>query len=130
MATLQTIKQSQYRAVVKLMGNSIETNAVAVDASALSGAEAATFNELTISNISWSSTGTNKITLIWDGTTDANCLTMEGNGDIHMLRDFNCTLTNNATAPTGDILITTTTNDPYTIILTLEKGVGFTKPQQ
>lgn len=131
MALLQILRQSEDELVVKIFGNTVETNALVIDASTLTGAAVGpTYHELAIQTIAWSSTGTNKISLIWDGSADAIILPMEGNGDIQVLRDFNTKLFNNATAPTGDVLLTTTTTDPYSIVIEFEKRSGFTKVGQ
>ena len=59
------------------------------------------------------------VELIWDGTTSATALVLSGNG-YWDLRTAGDEVTNNATAPTGDVLLSTKNfalGDNYTIII-------------
>ena len=59
------------------------------------------------------------VELIWDGVTDATAIFLSGNGYID-LRTAGNEITNNATTPTGDVLLSTKNfalGDNYTIIV-------------
>jgi len=59
------------------------------------------------------------VELIWDGVTNATAMLLSGNGYFD-LRTAGNEVTNNATTPTGDILLSTknfANGDNYTIIL-------------
>ena len=71
----------------------------------------------------WYSINTNSnksgIELVWDGVTNATALLLSGNG-YWDLRTAGNEVANNATTPTGDILLSTkdfVTGDNYTIIV-------------
>ena len=59
------------------------------------------------------------VELIWDGTTNATALSLSGNG-YWDLRPAGNEIPNNATTPTGDVLLSTknfASGDNYTIIV-------------
>jgi hypothetical protein len=59
------------------------------------------------------------VELIWDGVTNATAMLLSGNGYFD-LRTAGNEITNNATTPTGDVLLSTknfANGDNYTIIL-------------
>ena len=59
------------------------------------------------------------VELIWDGTTNATALFLSGNGFMDFRTDGN-SIPNNATTPTGDVLLSTknfASGDNYTIIV-------------
>ena len=59
------------------------------------------------------------VELIWDGETNATAMFLSGNGYID-LRTAGNEITNNATTPTGDVLLSTknfAVGDNYTIIV-------------
>ena len=59
------------------------------------------------------------VELIWDGVTNATAMLLSGNGYFD-LRTSGNEITNNATTPTGDVLLSTknfANGDNYTIIL-------------
>ena len=59
------------------------------------------------------------VELIWDGVTDATAMLLSGNG-YWDLRTAGDEITNNATTPTGDVLLSTknfASGDNYTIII-------------
>ena len=71
----------------------------------------------------WYSVNTNNnkagVEIIWDGATNATAMFLSGNGYFD-LRTAGNEVTNNATTPTGDILISTknfAVGDNYTIIV-------------
>ena len=71
----------------------------------------------------WYSINTNNtksgIELIWDGATNATALFLSGNG-YWDLRSDGAEVTNNATTPTGDVLLSTknfVNGDNYTLIV-------------
>jgi len=59
------------------------------------------------------------VEILWDGNTNATAMLLGGNGYID-LRTAGNEITNNATTPTGDVLLSTknfATGDNYTIIV-------------
>ena len=59
------------------------------------------------------------VELIWDGTTNSTALFLSGNGFMDFRTDGN-SIPNNATTPTGDVLLSTknfASGDNYTIIV-------------
>ena len=71
----------------------------------------------------WYSINTNNnkagVEIIWDGTTNASALFLSGNG-YWDLRTAGNEVGNNATAPTGDVLLSTknfVTGDNYTLLI-------------
>ena len=59
------------------------------------------------------------VELIWDGTTQSTALFLSGNGFMDFRTDGN-SIPNNATTPTGDVLLSTknfASGDNYTIIV-------------
>jgi len=71
----------------------------------------------------WYSINTNNnkagVEIIWDGTTNASALFLSGNG-YWDLRTAGNEVVNNATTPTGDVLLSTknfVTGDNYTLII-------------
>ena len=71
----------------------------------------------------WYSINTNNnkagVEIIWDGTTNASALFLSGNG-YWDLRTAGNEIANNATTPTGDILLSTknfVTGDNYTLLI-------------
>jgi len=89
-------------------------------------ASAATFmtedGERKISKIFWSVNASNSksaVELIWDGTTNATAVSLAGQGFWDLRADGNEIL-NNATTPTGDVLLSTknfANGDNYTILV-------------
>ena len=78
--------------------------------------------ERKISKIYWSvntQSGKSAVELIWDGETNATAVTLSGQGFWDLRADGN-EITNNATTPTGDVLLSTrnfATGDNYTILV-------------
>ena len=63
--------------------------------------------------------GKSAVELLWDGATNATALLLSGNGHID-LRPSGNEIPNNATTPTGDVLLSTKNfadGDNYTIIV-------------
>ena len=89
-------------------------------------ASAATFmtedGERKISKIFWSVNASNSksaVDLIWDGDTNATAVLLAGQGFWDLRADGN-EITNNATTPTGDVLLSTknfANGDNYTILV-------------
>ena len=75
-----------------------------------------------ISKIFWSINTANPksaVELIWDGATDATAVLLSGQGFWDLRADGN-EITNNATTPTGDVLLSTknfANGDNYTILV-------------
>ena len=92
-------------------------------------ASAATFmtedGERKISKIFWSVNASNSksaVELIWDGDTNATAVLLAGQGFWDLRADGN-EITNNATTPTGDVLLSTknfANGDNYTILVVLD----------
>ena len=78
--------------------------------------------ERKISKIFWSvntQSGKSAVELIWDGETNATAVTLSGQGFWDLRADGN-EITNNATTPTGDVLLSTknfANGDNYTILV-------------
>ena len=78
--------------------------------------------ERKISKIFWSvntQSGKSSVELIWDGATNATAVSLSGQGFWDLRADGN-EITNNATTPTGDVLLSTrnfATGDNYTILV-------------
>ena len=78
--------------------------------------------ERKISKIFWSvntQSGKSAVELIWDGETNATAVTLSGQGFWDLRADGN-ELKNNATTPTGDVLLSTknfANGDNYTILV-------------
>jgi len=75
-----------------------------------------------ISKIFWSvntQSGKSAVELIWDGETNATAVTLSGQGFWDLRADGN-EIKNNATTPTGDVLLSTknfANGDNYTILV-------------
>ena len=78
--------------------------------------------ERKISKIFWSvntQSGKSAVELIWDGETNATAVTLSGQGFWDLRADGN-EIKNNATTPTGDVLLSTKNfaiGDNYTILV-------------
>ena len=78
--------------------------------------------ERKISKIYWSvntQSGKSAVELIWDGETNATAVTLSGQGFWDLRADGN-EIVNNATTPTGDVLLSTknfANGDNYTILV-------------
>ena len=78
--------------------------------------------ERKISKIFWSvntQSGKSAVELIWDGATNATAVTLSGQGFWDLRADGN-EIVNNATTPTGDVLLSTknfANGDNYTILV-------------
>ena len=78
--------------------------------------------ERKISKIFWSvntQSGKSAVELIWDGETNATAVTLSGQGFWDLRADGN-EIINNATTPTGDVLLSTknfANGDNYTILV-------------
>ena len=78
--------------------------------------------ERKISKIFWSvntQSGKSAVELIWDGETNATAVLLSGQGFWDLRADGN-EITNNATTPTGDVLLSTKNfaiGDNYTILV-------------
>ncbi len=78
--------------------------------------------ERVLAKIYWSVNTTNGksgVELLWAGTTNATAVSLSGQGFWDLRADGN-EITNNATSPTGDVLLSTrnfATGDNYTILV-------------
>ena len=78
--------------------------------------------ERKISKIFWSvntQSGKSSVELIWDGATNATAVSLSGQGFWDLRADGN-EIVNNATTPTGDVLLSTknfANGDNYTILV-------------
>jgi hypothetical protein len=85
---------------------------------------------VSVEKIDWSITGSNIVTLEFNGSTDQLIGHYDGNGRIDYLQNYQTKITNVAPGADSTMLITTTTADPYIILMKLEKTSGFTKVGQ
>lgn len=75
-----------------------------------------------ISKINWSINTLNRngaVEILWEGTTNATACVLSGQ-DVWDLNTLGNDILNNATSPTGDVLLTTknfTQGDSYTIVI-------------
>lgn len=110
--------------VTNLSDGTDETDVVKVDASALGLSETGGYR---LEKLVWSTnlaSGANeRITVEWDGATDAVIANLPRNESGYMCFKSIGGLKNNATTPTGDITVTSvlSANDAYTIIFYLVK---------
>lgn len=111
-----------------------ETNVIKVDASALVANTALGAERLTITKLFWSvASGTSatmspRVTLSWAGSANTIIATLTGSGYWDLTSGGQCPFINNASAPTGDILLTTTgftANAAYTVVVEGKKVAGF-----
>jgi len=111
---LRNKKQGSF--VVKVEGDDAATTNL--DASALTGLP--TDGTATLRRAMWTM-ASGDITVTWDGATDAVAARFSGNGNWNLTQNPPV-IANNATDPTGDIVIAKTTASVYSIIL--EFGTG------
>jgi hypothetical protein len=83
-----------------------------------------------IEKIDWSITGSNIISLYFNGNPGKLIGHFDGSGRIDYWRDYQSKITNTANSTDSVILLTSTTSDPYTIIMKIEKTEGFFKVGQ
>jgi len=131
---IQTITDGGHEVVVLVVRSNTETandnGTIILDASEL--ANAAGSEQLSISEIIWTIQGptTNKtLTLYWAGTPDKEIATLFGSGKWALRVLGLPTLPNEATLPTGDILVSTSnfrSGDSYSILLKSRKVEGYT----
>lgn len=111
-----------------------ETDVIKVDASALTANTGVGEERLTITKLFWSvASGTSaamspRVTLKWAGSSNTTIVTLTGSGFWDLTSAGQCPLTNNASSPTGDILLSTagfTANAAYTLIIEGKKVAGY-----
>ncbi len=137
--TSQTLRDTASHWAVKLTNASDgtgETDVVKVSANNLVASDGGGTQLLSINKIFWSvASGTSatqspRITLKWRGaSSNTDIVTLTGSGYWDLTSSGQCPLTNNATSPNGDILLTTagfTANAAYTVILEGKKTAGYT----
>lgn len=130
MATVRILKETENSVTFLIIGNSVITNFLIVDASTLAGAKIGTsFHHLEVVDAMWSVSGSNVLTLSWAGTPVLPFLHLSsGSGWLRMNRYLNTKITNTAASANGDILLTTATNDRYSLFLICDKTrEGFNK---
>jgi hypothetical protein len=117
----QIIKDLPGVAVVKYTSTTTESGTVIIDPSTLRYAvPALSYYEVRIEALSWSLGS--KATLTWDGATPAVIAELAaGSFQWNFSNEACFVLTNNATTPTGKILLTKPAADSCTIILVLRK---------
>jgi hypothetical protein len=113
-----------------------ESNVVKIDASTLTAANDDGSERLSITKLFWSiGSGTSatmspRITLKWFGAAaNTTIVTLTGSGFWDLTSAGQAPLTNNATNPNGDILLSTegfTANAAYTLIVEGHKTAGYT----
>ncbi len=136
--TSQTLRDTASHWAVKLTNISDgtgETDVVKVSANSLVASSGGGTQRLTINKIFWSvASGTSatmspRVTLKWKGaSSNTDIITLTGSGYWDLTTSGQCPLTNNATSPNGDILLSTagfTANAAYTVILEGKKTAGY-----
>lgn len=111
-----------------------ELNVIKVDASALVANTGAGAERLTITKLYWSvasgtsSTMSPRVVLHWAGSSNTVIATLTGSGYWDLSTSGQAPFTNNAPAPTGDILLSTagfTANAAYTVVIEGRKSAGY-----
>ena len=136
--TSQTLRDTASHWAVKLTNVSDgtgETNVVKVSANSLIATDGGGTQRLTINKVFWSvASGTSatmspRVTLKWKGAaSNTDIITLTGSGYWDLTTSGQCPLTNNASDPNGDILLSTagfTANAAYTVILEGKKTAGY-----
>lgn len=135
--TSQTLKDHAKGYAIKLTNISDgtgETDVIKIDASTLIANTGVNAERLTITKLFWSvasgtsSTMSPRVTLKWAGSSNTTIVTLTGSGFWDLTSAGQCPLINNAPAPTGDILLSTTgftANAAYTVIVEGKKVAGF-----
>lgn len=125
MATVTTLKDNLYEIILLINGTTQETNTKIVDASTLTYAlPSLSFYHLPVREVAWSTVSTNTITLTWEGTPNLPFLYLSGSGILELSDKIATKIKNTATSATGDILLSTSSASPYSVILVLEKALG------
>lgn len=137
MATTTILKQDENSAVVTISGAAIETLSFVLHPGGATGPIGATgfagttgIGIVSVEKIDWSITGTNKISLYYNGSTDQLIGHYDGSGRIDYIKNYQTKVTNVAPGADSTILLTSTTTDPYILVMKLEKTSGFTKVGQ
>jgi hypothetical protein len=128
MATTTIIREDENSAVVRITGSIVETGSIVVNPSSFTNLSGTGI--LSIEKIDWAITGTNRISLLFHGSVNNLIGTFAGNGRLNLYKDYQAKITNSNSGTNGNVLITTTTTDPYVIIIRLEKTSGFLKVGQ
>lgn len=136
--TSQTLRDTASHWAIKLTNASDgtgETDVVKVSANNLVASSGGGTQRLTINKIFWSvASGTSatmspRVTLKWKGaSSNTDIVTLTGSGYWDLTTSGQCPLTNNASSPNGDILLSTagfTANAAYTVILEGKKTAGY-----
>lgn len=136
--TSQTLRDTASHFAVKFTNSSDgtgETNVVKVSANSLIASDGGGTQRLTINKLFWSvasgtsSTMSPRVTLKWKGaSSNTDIVTLTGSGYWDLTTSGQCPLTNNATDPNGDILLSTngfTANAAYTLIIEGKKTAGY-----
>lgn len=138
MATTTILRQDENSAVIQISGAGAETLTFVLNPGGATGpigatgfAGAVTTGIVSIERIDWSITGTNKISLYYNGESSDQLIGhFDGSGSLDLLRDFHTKITNTAPSTDSTVLLTSTTADPYVLIIKLEKTSGFSKVGQ
>lgn len=138
MATTTILRQDENSAVIQISGAAAETLTFVLNPGGATGpigatgfANAISTGIVSVERIDWSITGTNKISLYFNGTSSDQLIGhFDGSGALDFLRDFHTKITNTAPSTDSTLLLTSTTADPYTIFLRVEKTSGFSKVGQ
>lgn len=136
MATTTILREDENAAVVMVNGAGIESLGVflnpgstgPIGATGLYGATG--LGLVSVEKLDWSITGTNKVSLYFNGTTDQLIGHYDGSGRMDYLKEYQTKITNVASGADATMLITTTTTDPYVLVMKLEKTSGFNKVGQ
>lgn len=125
MATVNILKENDFEIILSVIGTTQETNTKIVDASTLTKAiTGLNFHHLIVREVAWCLQSTSTLTLIWEGSPNLPFLYLSGSGHFELSDKIGGKIKNTATNASGDILITTSSATPYTLILVLEKALG------
>lgn len=133
--SVQTILDTKSRTVFKAVrlndGAGNDADLRILDASTLVDAATPGNELLSITSLLWTvggPTAAKTLILEWDGSTDKEIITLNGNGVWNLTSLGLPSIPNDATNPTGDILLTTTgfvAGDGYTLLIECHKTTGY-----
>ena len=124
-AVVTILRETDRDVVIQITANEILTNAVVLLPASLNNTIANPV--LSLYKIQFNTHPTNHSSLYFHGSPNKLIGTFSGNGKLDYYEDFKTKIINNATGTNGSLLLSTTQNDPITLILSLEKTSGFTK---
>lgn len=121
MATVQVLEDGFRNYIIKVTGTGSDSTALIVDVSALSPP----CSRVRLDKITYDVGGasTSSVTLLWDATADVTMLTVTpGSGQTMCFKKIGGLPNNAGTGITGDVLLTSTADTPYTLVLWFVKN--------